>query len=330
MTSAESRLPYGRIFVTGGNGFVGMHLLPALQGRLSSDARIFVAQHGSAALSIGESVPFDLFDEHSIRDAILGVRPDLVIHLAGEASVVTASEEAARTWTANFCGTLTLASALAACSPGATFLFVSSAEVYGDAFADGTVTEATAPRPSSVYAQSKLASEQMLASVVPAAGTLIVTRPCNHIGPGQSTRFALPSFAEQIAAGEAEGKPVRICVGDLGSLRDFLDVRDVVGAYIRLIESKALRGRQSIVNVSSGTERSVASMLDQLRGLADIPTEVVIDPERLRPPEPYGRRIDASRLRALTGWAPEWPLERTLREILDWRRSGISAPSIQG
>lgn len=301
-----------RIMVTGSRGFVGRHLVETLtQSGYPADQIACPGREPACTIRL------DLGDAASIRSAVEAAVPDMVYHLAGEASVAQSGHYAAATWQANFVGTMDLALALAEVNPAVTLLFVSSAEVYGQAFLDGPVDEAVRPAPSSVYAQAKLATEQMLAAVLPQSATLIVARPSNHIGPGQDERFAVPSFARQLALAERAGDSARIQVGNLESERDFMDVRDVVRVYELLTRLYAQTGVRETFNISSQQSRSVRSLLDMLRQDARVASEVVVDPARSRPSEVPVALVGSSRLREMTGWAPTIPMDQTIRDVLN-------------
>jgi GDP-4-dehydro-6-deoxy-D-mannose reductase len=167
--------------------------------------------------------------------------------------------------------------------------------------------------PNSVYGRTKLAAEQMLADVLPAELRLIVVRPSNHVGPGQDERFALPSFARQLAEGERAGGPIAISVGNLEAERDFMDVRDVVRAYLALLANAESRG---VYNIASGSVRPVRELLDMMRSAARVETRVEVDPDRQRAVDIPVAAVNADRIRAETGWKPCFAMERTLADLL--------------
>ena len=299
------------IAVTGASGFVGEHLVRHLKLRFPQ-ARILRADRAPDA-----ALRFDLNDP-ATATAIVGEEPDVVVHLAGESSISGAGREAGETWRVNLLGTLALARALADHGRPYTFLFASSAEVYGRAFASELpVTEASAPQPMSVYGRCKFALEAMLTDVVGPHATLVVVRPSNHVGPGQAARFALPSFARQIAEGERRGGTTTIKVGSLNAERDFLDVRDVVSAYGELIARLHNSGRRAIFNVSSGVARSVRSMLDMLVAEARISCQIEVDQALVRPSEIPKALVSPRLIEQFTCWKPQYPLEQTVADILD-------------
>ena len=249
-------------------------------------------------------------------------RPDVVIHLAAQASVGAAlAGAAASTWAVNLGGTLNIALAIARHLPTATVLFASSSEVYGRAFGAEPVDEGAACEPLNAYSRSKLMAERILADVLPSSAKLIVARPFNHTGPGQREDFVLPSFAAQIARIEAGLQPPTLWVGNLDVRRDFLDVRDVASAYVGLLTVAPHLPARFTCNIASGSARPLREVLDILCKLARVPFLVQVDPARQRPSDVPVAAGRSDRLRAATGWAPAIALEETLDSLLaDARR----------
>ncbi|MCX7900262.1 MAG: NAD-dependent epimerase/dehydratase family protein, partial [Methylocystis sp.] len=277
---------YERIFLTGGAGFVGGHLAAALAAAYPQAKKTMLLRPGEGvshpAFAGAEA---DLVDEAAIDVLVARLKPDLVCHLAGQASIGDAARAAEMTWRVNFHGTFGLAAALARHAPRAVTLFTSTAAVYGLSFRDGALSEEAPLRPLEVYSRSKVAAENALADVLPEEAKLIIARPVNHSGPGQRGRsFVLSTFAAQIAAIESGRAAPRLKVGDLTKARDFLDVRDVVDAYMRLIaRARQKTERVGIFNIGSGEARTIQSLLDELRARSKRRFEVEVDPALLRP-----------------------------------------------
>lgn len=323
---------YERILLTGGSGFVGAHLAARLADAYPDARRVMLMRPGESGAHPAFSVAVaDLLDEDAIDRLIADLSPDLVLHLAGQASIGQAAGAVEDTWRANFHGAFGLAAAVSRHAPGAVVLFSSTAAAYGASFRDGVLNEDAPLRPMDVYSRSKAAAESAMADVLAPAARLVIARPVNHSGPGQRNRsFVLASFAAQIAAIEAGRAEPRIRVGDLSKARDFLDVRDVVDAYMRLIaKAPALPERVSVFNIGSGEAHAIAALLDQLRGMARRPFEVEVDPALLRPSATDIARVacDASRLAAATGWRPAYAIEQTLGALLDEWRAAFDAPT---
>jgi GDP-4-dehydro-6-deoxy-D-mannose reductase len=307
-----------RALVTGASGFVGRHLLE----RLNADGHEAVGTGGPHDVDAG--LPIDLRDIDTLRAAFDIAQPDVVFHLAAQAFVPRAIEAPRETYETNVIGTANVLQALREFKDRGhkvRFLFVSSAEVYGAQPPPVMpLKETTAANPVNPYAASKAAGEALVLGEVRSFGVdAIITRAFNHIGPGQNERFAVPSFASQLASIAGGSEPVML-VGNLEAKRDFLDVRDVAAAYVALAE----RGRSGeIYNVCSGTAASMRDILAELIRIAHVPVEVREDPARMRPvdvPLMYG---DNAKLRTDTGWQPQIPLRRTLQDV--FRQAQMSA-----
>lgn len=309
-----------RILVTGAGGFVGTCLREALQRRRPAPIVLGTGLAGDGTL------PLDLTDAAAVDALVAGERPDVVVHLAAQASVGALQQGAEQTtWAVNLGGTLNLALAVARHVPAATVLFASSSEIYGRAFHRSPVDETVEPEPANTYARSKLLAETVLAQVLPPTARLLVARPFNHTGPGQREDFVLPSFAGQIARIEAGLQAPTMRVGNLEAARDFLDVRDVVAAYAALIEAAPRLPHRFTCNIASGEARTLRDVLETLRGLARVPFAIEIDPARLRPsdiPVASGR---ADRLRQATGWQPAVRFEDLLESLLAAARGRFGA-----
>lgn len=295
------------LLITGANGFVGKHLLALAAAGGVPGWRLRIPVAG-----------FDLLTPASIDAALQAGAPDAVIHLAGQTFVPEAFRDPARTLEVNLLGTLNLLQALKRHGFSGSFLYVSSGDVYGQvAESDLPIVEALAPRPRNPYAVSKVAAEllcQQWSYMEP--WRIMVARPFNHIGPGQGEAFVIPSMARQLIRVRQGLQPARLEVGDVDVTRDFLDVRDVLQAYLALLE----RGHNGeVYNVCSGVERRVRELIMQMAGLAGVEVELLQDASRLRRAEQ--RRVVgcSKKLQEETGWKPSISITETLQSVLsDW------------
>jgi GDP-4-dehydro-6-deoxy-D-mannose reductase len=278
------------ILVTGAQGFVGGHLLAELGDR-------------------ARPLDADVTDADALRDAV--GEADALIHLAAGSSVSESWDDPAEAWRVNTLGTVNVLEAVRQRAPAARVLVVSTGEVYGRAERVPT-PEAARLAPVSPYAASKAAAEIAAEQARRAGMDAVVARAFQHEGPGRDERFAVGSWCAQITRAEdAGGGTVR--VGDLTARRDITDVRDVVRAYLALLD----RGVPAdTYNVASGRAVEMQQVLDLLVGLATVPIEIERDPERMRPADLPVVCGDASRLQAATGWKPTIPLEQTLADTL--------------
>lgn len=316
---------YQRILLTGGTGFVGGWLAPAIASRWPEAERVLLRRPGETVVREGwRALDAEVIDSAAIGGIVSDLKPDLVLHLAAQAAIGASAELAEATWRVNFGGTLELAHACQRACPATTFFFVSSSEVYGWSFRDGVADEDTPLRPMNAYARSKAAAESMLPDVLPQA-RLVIARPFNHTGPGQDVRFVLPSLAQQIADVEAGRRPPRLELGNLEASRDFLDVRDVCAAYIAMLDAPAAPAERSIYNVASGGSWRIADLVEKFRAHARKPFEVTIDPKRLRPSDVPMAVGSAKRLEQATGWKPTIGVDDIVEALLaHWRAAGAA------
>jgi GDP-4-dehydro-6-deoxy-D-mannose reductase len=305
-----------RVLVTGAGGFVGRHVLAALEA---------AGHEGIAAGGPGDRSAYvvDVRDAAAVLALVAQTLPDAVVHLAGQAFVPQSVAEPLATLAVNAGGTANVLEAARAAR--IRVVLASSADVYGTQAPERMPLDETAPlRPANPYAASKAAAETYTLTWARVYGLdAIVTRAFNHIGPGQDERFAVASFAAQLAR-IAAGGPPRMAVGNLTAQRDFLDVRDVAAAYVALLANGE---RGEVYNICSGHPVALREVLRQLITIAHVPVEVRDDPLRLRPsdtPVLYG---DATKLRAATGWTPRYTLAQSLRDVYEdaQRRVAVGA-----
>jgi GDP-4-dehydro-6-deoxy-D-mannose reductase len=298
-----------RALVTGASGFVGRHLVEALRRDGVEVLACGGPRDGSEYFSI------DLSDARTLRDALATARPSVVFHLAAQTFVPESLASPLETYEVNAIGTARLTRAMReyAGDPAPRLIFTSSAEVYGPRDAsDYPLHERLEPCPSNPYGASKAAAEAILLGESRAFGLdVVIARAFNHIGPGQSENFVVASLAAQLAR-IAAGGPPQLRVGNLNAARDFLDVRDVIAAYLALAHAGE---RAEIYNVCSGGAVKIRDVLRELIAVAHVAVEVREDPDRMRSAEIPLSVGNPEKLRARTGWAPKIPLVRSLREI---------------
>lgn len=310
----------GPVLVTGANGFVGTWLLKKLA---SMGIRTWagVRRMGTTCVvGVQESV-FDLEDPATIYGTLDKIRPTAIVHLAGMASPHISNLRPEAVYNVNFLGTQRLLESCRVLGLKPRVLLAGSATVYGKVeHEEPPLRETRLVRPADAYSLSKAAAE-MLAPLYSEHFPVVVARPFNHTGPGQVTDFVLPSFAAQVARIESGLQPPSLKVGNLSSERDFLDVRDVVEAYLAML----CRGQSGTVyNVCSGSCKKVSEWLEILLGFARVPIEVTSDPARVFA-QPNPRLVgDNSRLRSL-GWAPRIAPEEMIRGLVEhWRERTAS------
>ncbi|HEU4800627.1 MAG TPA: NAD-dependent epimerase/dehydratase family protein [Gemmatimonadales bacterium] len=305
-----------RILVTGADGFVGGCLLPRLAAaghEVIATARPASDGHRAEAASW---IPLELDDPESIAGA-LAEPVDAIVHLAAVASNAEARRDPGRAWSVNAAGTARLAAAAAALKDAGghdpLFLLVSSGEVYGSG-PPVPRREDEPVRPQSPYAASKAGAELAVLETGRRTGLrVIVVRPFQHTGPAQSNRYVVPALARRLLEARAAGQRT-VRTGSLEPVRDILDVRDVVDAYLLLLE-RGVPG--TIYNVARGEGVALRDLFDRLAALAGVDARPEPDPALMRTADVPWLVGDPSLLHAATGWRPALTLEQTLKDVVD-------------
>ena len=146
----------------------------------------------------------------------------------------------------------------------------------------------------------------------------VILRMFNYTGPWQSPSFVCSDFARQVAWAEAGLVKPRMSVGNLESLREFSDIRDIVKGYLLAAE----HGEPGqAYNLANGTAVRIGDVLEYLLRSTKVDIDVQQDASRLRPADLVALRGDASLAREQLGWNPSFTLEETLDSVLDfWRQ----------
>ncbi len=298
--------------ITGAGGFVGPYLARHLR-ELEAEVWSGGLSENAANDHLGDyhAVTLDVTDRAEVARVIAEVQPTEVYHLAGVTR--PASGDAAAFYAVNLQGTLNVLEA--AQTVGAAVLVVSSAYVYGAQA--GRLNEHAELRPVNHYGSSKAAADLAALPYALSGNRVVRVRPFNHVGPGQSPDFLLPTLVQQLASIEAGTAEPVLRLGNLDSVRDFSDVRDVVRAYPKMLREGE---NGAVYNLASGRGISVRELAEMVLSRAQREVRLETETSRVRAtdiPELVG---DASKARRL-GWTPELSLETTLGEMLTFERA---------
>lgn len=296
-----------RALITGLRGFTGRYLAAELQA------------HGWEIWGMGSEpggedqryACVDLLDAEGVRNAVALARPDVVAHLAGVAFVGHGNADAF--YRVNLIGTRNLLAALAeAPKKPDCVLLASSANIYGNA-TGGMLDETTPANPANDYGVSKLAMEYM-ARLWMDKLPIVITRPFNYTGVGQSTDFLVPKIVSHFRQ-----RARVIELGNLDVSRDFSDVRSVVRAYRLLLQA---RPAGAVVNVCSGRAHSLREVLDLAQRLSGHSIQVQANPKFMRGNEVATLCGNPGKLLGIIGgWQSV-----ALQETLQWMLTAEAAP----
>jgi nucleoside-diphosphate-sugar epimerase len=296
-----------KVLITGVAGFTGRYLAPVLA---HAGYEVHGTVHGDDdpdVAGVSQLHRVDIGNADAVRSLVFGLSPDKVVHLAAIAFV--AHSDVAEMYRSNVLGTRNLLDAVAnSASPPAAVRLASSANVYGNARA-GVLDETVPPAPANDYGVTKAAAE-LLARTYANRLPLIIVRPFNYTGRGQSTNFLIPKIVSHLRGGADE-----IELGNLDVARDFSDVRGVVDAYARLIETPAAIG--GTYNVCSGQATSLRTVVELAQRLSGHELKVCVNPAFVRPDEIKSLHGSAARLERVIGPLAMPPLEETLGWMLE-------------
>ena len=314
-----------RALITGGTGFVGNHLISLLK---TGSPYIAVIASGGNSTRHPEANYYDLDIRNAgdVGSIVNEVRPTHVFHLAGVSAVDVSWRESRLNFEVNVCGAYNLFEAAMSLPAPPKVLNISTSQVY--AVSDHALSEESPVRPANPYAVSKAMAEMIGAQYQNrGSGGIITARSFNHTGPGQPANFVIPSMAKQFAEIELGIRAAGITVGNIQIKRDFTDVRDVVRAYLLLIERGVVG---EIYNVCSGVAVRLADILGMFQSVCATEVKIEIDPARLRTSDPLEVCGDPQKLRDATGWQPRIPLIQTISDTLDSWKAKLKSETTSG
>jgi len=316
------------ILITGITGFAGGYLAEFLIKK--PDTRIFGLKRWHSPLDqIRPLLPRltlidgDLGDPHSIDQAIAESAPDVVFHLAAQSYVPVSFLAPQETMHTNAIGTIALLEAIRRSKIDPVIHLCTSSEVYGEVPEnDLPIDESTVFRPQSPYAVSKVAQDMIGYQYYVSYNMRIIrSRTFTQTGPRSEEVLVLPALAKQIAQLELDRSAEQVIeVGNLNSIRTFCDIRDIVRAYVLLVE-KCVPGE--VYNIAGSHTCTISEMLRDLIGLTELEPEIRVNPRLLRPSDVTRQITDGSKFYAATGWQPEIPFAQTLSDTLDYWRGEV-------
>lgn len=309
-----------KALIIGAAGFVGNYLIDHIQKNCIWSITVTKMRHENISWNEVDVRDLDILNYEEVKYLIKEVRPDYIFHLAAQSSVALSWENPGLTVDVNIKGSLNVLNSIKELDYKPHILLIGSGEEYGIVKeSEVPISENNVLRPGNLYAATK-ACQNMIGNIYAKAYDLhvMMVRAFNHIGPNQTPKFAVPDFCKQIAEIESGIREPIIYVGNLAARRDFTDVRDVVKAYVLLIQY-GMPGE--VYNVGSGHAVSIREILEKIMSLSSVSVSIIVDPDKIRPLDVPIIEADISKLEECTGWKPQIALETTLKDTLNyWRR----------
>lgn len=308
-----------KALIIGAAGFVGNYLIDHIQKNCIWSISVTKLPHEKIEKENVEVFDLNILNPQEIDELLANVKPDYIFHLAAQSSVALSWKNPGLTVDINIKGALNVLDAVRKLDYKPRVLMIGSGEEYGHIRADETpVNEENVLRPGNIYAATK-ACQNMLSAIYNRAYQMDImsVRAFNHIGPNQAPMFVVADFCKQVADIENGRQAAEIKVGNLLAKRDFTDVRDVVNAYVLLME-KGKAGET--YNVGSGHAIEIKEILNMILNHSNSEIKVTVDPEKLRPIDVPIIEANIAKVKKDTGWEPKIPLETTIKETLDYWR----------
>ncbi len=259
----------------------------------------------------------NLQDKELIKEVIENFKPDYILHLASISSVSESWSYPVESFVNNTNIFLNIIESIRELQLSTRILSVGSSEEYGNYPSDKMpLKEDYELKPCNPYSVARVSQEMLSKLYADNYGlNIIMTRSFNHIGPRQNDKFVIPSFVKQLLNAKTTGT-LRIDVGNVEIVRDFLDVRDVVEAYHKiLIEGKI----GEIYNVCSGNGIKLKEIINMVAEQLSITPEIYVDKNRLRPTDNLIIVGDNTKLKSELNWQPKHSLVQTLKDMITYQ-----------
>lgn len=301
-----------KYLITGANGFVGRYFREYLKEH-ESDAIIYGADISPSCISDNiEYISIDLNDRFAVYKMLEQVKPNYIVHLAAMSSVAQSWQDPAKCFINNTSVFLNIADGVRELDIKCRILSVGSSEEYG--IYDEPMKENFVLHPKSPYSVARLSQEYLSKLYVDYFKLdIVMTRSFNHIGPRQNPKFVIPSFIQQLVR-ISQGEQTEIHVGNIDVIRDFLDVRDVVDAYYKILK---FSNNREVYNVCSGKGTKLRDIIDIVSEDLNIQPNIIIDKDKVRPNEIMSVIGDNTKLKTNLGWIPKYSLNATLKDMIN-------------
>lgn len=259
----------------------------------------------------------DIFDKENVEKVICDFKPDYLLHLASFSSVAFSWKNPVESFQNNTNIFLNIAEAIRQNNLFTRILSIGSSEEYGNLGEEYIPLKEDYPtRPINPYAVARL-SQEMISKVFVSGFNMniIMTRSFNHIGPRQNKVFVLSSFARQLCQIKLDGGKGIIETGDVSIIRDFLDVRDVVDAYFKLLMYGEVG---EVYNVCSGKGITLEDIIRKMANILEIEVEIRVNKKLIRPADNKIIIGSPEKLKQKINWELKYSIDNSLKDIINY------------
>jgi NAD dependent epimerase/dehydratase len=307
-----------RVLITGADGFIGSHLTERL---VKEGATVRALSQYNSFNNWGWLEDVNCKDDievvcGDVRDANymkhISKNIDAIFHLAALIAIPYSYVAPDSYIDTNIKGTLNVCQA-AIDNNVEKVIVTSTSEVYGTA-QYVPIDEKHPKQPQSPYSATKIGADAIAESFYRAFDLpVVIARPFNTYGPRQSARAVIPTIITQIAQG---AKSIKL--GDLTPTRDFNYVKDTCSGFVKLAQVDNILGES--INIGSNYEISIGDTLNLIKKIMNSDVEFVLDEQRIRPKKSEVNRLwcDNTKINKLTGFVPEYSIEKGLEETVKW------------
>ena len=259
----------------------------------------------------------DIFEKDNVEKVICDFKPDYLLHLASFSSVAFSWKNPVESFQNNTNIFLNIAEAIRQNNLSTRILSIGSSEEYGNLGQEYIPLKEDYPtRPINPYAVARL-SQEMISKVFVSGFNMniIMTRSFNHIGPRQNKVFVISSFARQLCQIKLDGGKGVIETGDVSIIRDFLDVRDVVDAYFKLL----IYGEVGeVYNVCSGKGITLEDIIRKMANILEIEVEIRVNKKLIRPADNKIIIGSPEKLKQKINWELKYSIDNSLKDIINY------------
>lgn len=312
-----------RYIITGVSGFVGKNFIKYLNANirqseiLGIDIRPFDIHPENYEHLKFKFERSDLKDKDTLCKLIYNFRPDFILHLASYSSVAGSWKSPNTSFLNNVNIFLNLIESVRMIGLKCRILSVGSSEEYGSVkIEDLPLKESNQLNPSSPFGVARVTQELLSRLYADVYGLdIVITRSFNHIGPGQNENYAVASFAKQLVEVRKNKLNEFLSAGDVSIVRDFIDVRDVVCIYHKLL----LNGKKGeIYNVCSGYGVSLRNIIQMICEILEVNISIKQDLKLKRPKDNPVIIGCNEKIKKEINWTNEFSLERSLKDVVQY------------